>query len=75
VLSENAGIVGDTIRAACKKSGRVVFLNEEAESRWAQNALLKEWAFNQREINSGWMQDNPAAARSMQAQLLQTTIL
>lgn len=72
VLSDYDGIVGDTIRGARKKSGPMVFLTPQAESRWAQNALLKEWAFNQREINRGWMQDNPETARAMQAQLLQT---
>jgi hypothetical protein len=71
VLSGNPGVVGDVIRAARQKSGTIVFLKPGAEARWAKDVLLKAWAFNQREINSGWMQDDPEAARSMQAQLLQ----
>jgi hypothetical protein len=50
----------------------MVFLKPGAEARWAKNALLAAWGFNQKHINAGWMQDDPAAARAMQAQLLQT---
>lgn len=72
VLCDDPGVVGDAIRTARQKSGPIVFLTPQAESRWAKDVLLKAWAFNQREINRGWMQDDAAGARAMQAQLLQT---